>query len=95
MPCYKKEPVFSKWKARDFWGDEDQGEQFALLLDEKFGTKRGARKLAMSVLNISRRLLNMYIVGERRVPDPLWATLTQMQVFDPNAVWDDGIDPLS
>ena len=94
MPAYKKQTANAE-QPRDYWGDETEGQHFDRLLKTKFGTKRGSRKLAMSVLNLSRRLLNMYVTGERRIPADVFATVNDMEVFNPDAVWDDGVDPLS
>ena len=95
MPAYKKPPRAPGLKEREFWGDETEGEEFTRLLAEKFGEGYGSIKLAVNVLGIQRRLLNMYMSGQRRIPDDVFATIRHMTPFDPDAIWDDGIDPLS
>jgi len=69
-----------------FWGDPAQGEKLERLIDRKFGTYFGSRKVAIGTLGLSRRLMNMYITGERAIPDHVWKHLKLIPDFDPRAV---------
>lgn len=90
MPAIKKR-TSRLFSYRDFWGDGEQGESFDRLIDRKFGTHHGARVAAVKFLGYSRRLLNMYVTGERRIPDEIWAKVKAR----PDYLDDDGVDPLS
>ena len=61
------------------WGDEFEGARYAAMLKKKFGDEPGARKAAMSALKISRRLLNLYMSGHRKISADAWAKLRAYQ----------------
>lgn len=71
------------------YGNAIKAVAFEMMLDEKFGTGFGARKRAMLGLELQRRILNMYITGQRAIPDSVWHRLETM----PD--WDEEVDPLS
>ena len=89
MPVTGKYRTLSQSPWIYLWGEEEQGREFNNLINKKFGTERGARKTAILVLGISRRLMNMYARGQRRVPDDLMKRLRKMPK------WNYTIDPLS
>lgn len=74
MPAIKVKPS-PKAKKRDFWGDKIRGTNFKTTVDEKFGTKHGIVKTILAELKLHRRLYNMYITGEREIPDEVWQRL--------------------
>lgn len=97
MPAIKFRPSRGSQK-RDFWGDARQGLKFALLIDMKFGRHFGSRREAIAFLGLQRRLFNMYITGERSIPDEIWDVLKKMPDYFPGRIlsrWDEDIDPLS
>lgn len=77
MPAIKVKPS-TRAKARDFWGDAQKGASFKRMIDFKFGTYFGAVKTALETLQLNRRLYNMYITGEREIPDDLWLKLRRL-----------------
>lgn len=102
MPVTGKYKAHSRNKARSrantpksqttwiyLWGEETESAEFERLLDTKFGTRRGARKTAMTALGINRRIMNMYITAQRRVPEDIMNKLRAMPQ------WDYEVDPLS
>lgn len=81
MPAIKKRPSRGA-KKRDFWGDEVEGQKLGRLIDRKFGSHFGSRKTALETLGLGRRLFNMYLTGERAVPEHLWSQLKLLPDFD-------------
>lgn len=81
MPAYKKKPSV-RAKKRDFWGDAETGKTFERLFDRKFGTWFGSRKAGLAALKLDRRIFNMYLTGERSIPDDLWASLKRFPDFE-------------
>lgn len=64
------------------YGDQNEGARFDRMLKRKFGTQFGSRRDAITTLDISRRLMNMYITGERAIPDTIWIALKALPDFD-------------
>lgn len=87
MPAYKhKSSVGTKL---DFWGDEFEGAKFRRLIRRKFGAHFGAMIPAIAFLGRSRRLVNMYITGQRDIPSELWTALRRLPDYEADP------DPLS
>jgi hypothetical protein len=57
------------------YGSHRLARQFTQLINDKYGTHHGARQDALAELDISRRLLNMYMTGQRAIPVKLWYDL--------------------
>lgn len=79
MRTRKSKPKSAK---KEFWGDQNEGARFNRALGRKFGTHFGSRRDAIATLDISRRLMNMYITGERAIPDTIWIALKKLPDFD-------------
>lgn len=98
MPPIKVKPS-KHAKKRDFWGDAERGALFLELVEEKFGAAFGSRKTALAALGLQRRLFNMYITGERSIPDEVWTRLRKIRRNKTAVVIssfnDDDCDPLS
>lgn len=102
MPAIKVRPSRHA-KKRDFWGDADRGQLFVEQIDKKFGEHFGSRKVALAALKLQRRLFNMYITGERSIPDAVWSHLRRIPDYKKPAVvttkttplYVDDVDPLS
>lgn len=75
----------TKLKKRTAWGDPVDGQDFERLFCETFGTRFGSRKLGLAVLGLDRRLFNMYIKGQRRIPDAVWAKLANTPLHGPKS----------
>ena len=102
MPAIKVKPSRHA-KKRDFWGDADRGQLFLEQIEKKFGTAFGSRKVALAALGLHRRLFNMYITGERSIPDTVWRDLRALPNYKiaakpkstPPLLYIDDVDPLS
>ena len=96
MPAIKVRPSRHA-KKRDFWGDADRGRLFLEQVEKKFGAAFGSRKAALKTLKLQRRLFNMYITGERNIPDTVWTQLRKLPNLKSVAktTVDDNVDPLS
>ena len=100
MPAIKVRPSKGAMK-RDFWGDEKRGQLFEEQINKKFGDYFGSRAIALNTLRLQRRLFNMYITGERNIPNELWATLRKMPNYvapkrtTKPVIFIDDVDPLS
>jgi hypothetical protein len=96
MPAIKFKPS-PKAQKRDFWGDKQRGQIFEEQIAKKFGDHFGSRKTMLAEMGLQRRLFNMYVTGERNIPDEVWRKLRQRKNYNPNAPvrHDDTIDPLS
>lgn len=79
MRTRKPKPKSAK---KEFWGDQNEGARFDRMLGRKFGTHFGSRRDAIATLDISRRLMNMYITGERAIPDEVWIALKKLPDID-------------
>lgn len=75
MPAVKKYSDIAKKKI-DYWGDEIRGLNFKLRVNDTFGTGFGSRARAQKALGIGRRIFNMYITGQRNIPDQVWENLS-------------------
>ncbi len=106
MPCIKVRPSNKRNyngelpKRRDFWGDADRGHLFLEQIEKTFGAHFGSRKDALAALKLHRRLFNMYITGERSIPDEVWSKLRAMskrKAAKPKStpLYIDDVDPLS
>lgn len=107
MPCIRIRPSNKRNchgqlpQKRDFWGDADRGKLFLEQVEQKFGTVFSSRKVALSALHLQRRLFNMYITGERSIPDEVWARLRHLPNYKaakPDIappLYVDDVDPLS
>jgi hypothetical protein len=86
-------------KKRDFWGDHIRGQLFLQQIEKKFGTYFGSRKVALETLKLERRLFNMYVTGERNIPDHVWTALRNLPNYQDDAPEElpfiDDVDPLS
>jgi hypothetical protein len=88
-------------KRRDLYGDPKQGILFTEMIDNKFGTERGSRKTAFESLHLQRRIFNMYMTGERYIPDEVWSKLRAVPDYVAPArktrpiLYIDDVDPLS
>lgn len=100
MPAIKVKPSRHA-KKRDFWGDADRGQLFIEQVEKKFGSHFGSRKDALAALKLQRRLFNMYITGERSIPDAVWRDLRALPKYQaakpvsPSTLYVDDVDPLS
>lgn len=107
MPCIRIRPSNKRNyngelpKKRDFWGDADRGKLFLEQIEKKFGDYFGSRKVALAKLKLHRRLFNMYITGERSIPDDVWSRLRAMPNYNAAKpkpaplLYVDDVDPLS
>lgn len=82
MRTRKLTPKGKPHRGVPMWGDQNDGARFDRALGRKFGTHFGSRRDAIATLDISRRLMNMYITGERAIPDTIWIALKKLPDID-------------